>query len=114
MVFTVGTSLLVQRYFANTVDGIVDAVRFVEHTVIRSLHYHAAAKNSAEVGTLDGVQNAAGIQADGSLLLPTSRIRHPYFLLIIIIENCFPVRFKRYQLMVCFVIFKELCKQLIL
>ena len=52
---------LVQRYLTYTVDGVVGIVHFLWHTVLGTLHHHATTEHSAEVGTLDGVHDTAGI-----------------------------------------------------
>ena len=53
--------LLVERQLAHAVDGVVDVLAHVGHTVLGALQHHAAAINAAEVGTLDGVQQSAGV-----------------------------------------------------
>ena len=53
--------LLVQRNLAYTVDGIVGIVSLFGHAVLGTLHYHTAAEDTAEVGTLDTVHQTTSI-----------------------------------------------------
>ena len=67
--------LLVQRHLTHTVDGVVSVVHNLRHTVLGTLHHHTAAEHTAEVGTLDGVQQTASIDRDNTVLLPVFWIR---------------------------------------
>ena len=62
--------LLVERHLAYTVDGIVGVVHNLRHTVLSTLHHHAASKHSAEVGALDGVHQASGIARAHTVFFP--------------------------------------------
>ena len=67
--------LLVQRHLTNTVDGVVGVINFLRHAVWGALHHHAAAEDTAEIGTLDGVHDTSGIDRNHAILLPIGRIR---------------------------------------
>ena len=71
--------LLVERHLTHTVDGVVGVVGLLRHTVLCSLHHHAASEDTAEVGTLDTVHQATCIDGQHSALFPiaSSRIRLP-------------------------------------
>ena len=62
--------LLVERHLAYTVDGVVGVVNLLRHTILGTLHHHATTPHTAEVGTLDGVHQAAGIDGEHTALLP--------------------------------------------
>ena len=62
--------LLVERHLAHTVDGVVGVVHLLGHTVLGTLHHHAAAEHATEVGTLDGVHQTTGIDGQHTALLP--------------------------------------------
>ena len=53
--------LLVERQLTHTVDGVVNGLAYFCHTVLGALQHHARTKHTAEVGTLDGVQQTTGI-----------------------------------------------------
>ena len=67
---------LVQRHLAHTVDGIVGIVGGLRHTVLSTLHHHTTAKDTTEVGTLDGVHDTTGIDGHHTILLPNDGVRH--------------------------------------
>ena len=69
-----GRPFQVERHFAHTVDGIVGLVLKIDHTVTGALHHHSAAKDAAEIGTLDGVHDAAGIARHHTVLNPILRL----------------------------------------
>ena len=50
-------------------------VHNLRHTVLCALHHHTATEDAAEVSTLDGVHQSAGIDRDNTILLPIGRIR---------------------------------------
>ena len=68
---------LVERHLAHTVDGVVGEVHGFRHTVLGTLHHHAAAEDTAEVGTLDAVHQSAGIARAHTVLLPICRVGNP-------------------------------------
>ena len=70
--------LLVQRDLTNTVDGVFGVIDDLGDTVAGTLHHHAAAEDAAEVGALDGVQDAARIHGDHTALLPNEGIGGPF------------------------------------
>ena len=67
--------LLVERYLTHTVDGVVSMVHYLRHTVLSTLHHHAATEDTAEVGTLDGIHQTSCIDRQYSVLLPVTRSR---------------------------------------
>ena len=70
--------LLVERYLANTVDGVVGVVNSLGHTVLGTLYHHTATKDATEVGTLDGVHNTACIARTNTVLHPIRTVvRNP-------------------------------------
>ena len=68
--------LLVERYFADTVDGVVSMIDNLRHTVLGALHHHATAKDATEVGTLDGVHQTTGIDGADAVLCPIDGVGH--------------------------------------
>ena len=67
---------LVQRYLTDTVDGVVGVVYYLRHTVLSTLHHHTAAKDTAEVSTLDGIHDTSGIDGYDTIFLPNGRVGH--------------------------------------
>ena len=63
-------ALLVQRQFTDTVDGIFRSISHICHTVLGTLQHQATAEHTAEVGSLNGVQQSAGINRTESILFP--------------------------------------------
>ena len=82
---------LVQRHFTHTVDGVVGIVHLLRHTVLSALHHHTASPHTTEVGTLNGVHQAAGIDGEHSTLLPIGMasigIRYPFTRFCVINKN---------------------------
>ena len=68
---------LVERHLAHAVDGVVGVVNSFWHTVLSPLHHHAAAEDAAEVGTLDGVHQTAGIARAHAVLFPVGWVGYP-------------------------------------
>ena len=66
--------LLVERQFTHTVDGVVDVLTYLGHTVLGTLQHHAGAEHAAEVGTLDGVQQTAGIDGTETVRFEIGRV----------------------------------------
>ena len=66
--------LLIQRHLTHTVDGVVGVVNGLRHTVLSTLHHHAAAEDAAEVSALHGVHRTAGIARADTVLYPIFRI----------------------------------------
>ena len=66
---------LVQRHLTDAVDSVVGVVGHIRHTVLSTLHHHAAAEDTAEVGTLDAVHQTACIDGQYTALLPVAGIR---------------------------------------
>ena len=64
----------IQRHFAHAVDGVFDVLAHVGHAVLGTLQHHAAAEDTAEVGTLDGVQQSSGI--DGAEAVGREGVLH--------------------------------------
>ena len=62
--------LLVQRHLTNTVDGVLRLVVRINHTVLGTLEHHARTIDTAEVGTLDSVQQTTGIDRAETKFLP--------------------------------------------
>ena len=67
--------LLVQRHLTYTVNGVFGVIHHLWHTVLSTLHHHAATEHTAEVGTLDGVQDTTGIDGADTVLKPICWIR---------------------------------------
>ena len=67
---TSGCTFQVQRNLTHTVDGVVGIVCHFRHTVLSTSHDHTATKDTAEVGTLDCVQNTTCITGNDTVLCP--------------------------------------------
>ena len=53
--------LLVEREFTHTIDGIVDVLAHLSHTVLRALEHHTRTKHTTEVSTLNSIQQTTCI-----------------------------------------------------
>ena len=62
----------VERQLADAVDGIVGVIDYFGHAVLSTLHDHTAAEDAHEVGTLQRVQQTAGIDGTETTQFPVS------------------------------------------
>ena len=69
--------LLIQRYLAYTVDGVVLVIKYGGYSVGGTFHHHAAAPHTAKVGALYGVHDAAGIDRHHTVSYPIGWVGHP-------------------------------------
>ena len=78
---------LVERHLTHTVDGVVGVIDNLRHTVLSALHHHAAAEHAAEVCTLDGVHQTAGIDGNNTVFLPVCGVRIVFTRAFVIKQN---------------------------
>ena len=82
--------MLVERHLTHTVDGVVGVVGLLRHTVLCTLHHHAAAEHAAEVGTLDAVHQTAGIDGQHTALFPIGGVGFPLMSYTVVQQNVHP------------------------
>ena len=73
---------LVERQLAEAVDGVLGVVGLLGHTVAGAEEHQAAAVDTAEVGTLQGVEDAALIDVV-AVLLPVVYVVVPVLVYIL-------------------------------
>ena len=67
--------LLIERYLTHTIDGVVGVINNLWHTVLSTLHHHAATEHTAEVSTLDGIHQTTCIDRQDTILFPITGFR---------------------------------------